>query len=63
MDGDDSLCKRKITVKTENKTKTNYNSKKKSQPKIMTFPATPLFHKSNTEKQMVKNTGFYSAKI
>lgn len=29
---------------------------------MMTFPATPLFHKSNTENQMVNNTGFYLQK-
>lgn len=28
MDGDDRLCKKKITVKTENKAKMNYNKKK-----------------------------------
>lgn len=61
MDGGDRLSKRTITVKTENKTKINYN-KKKSQPKMITLSAT-LFHKSNTENQMVNNTGFYSAQI
>lgn len=39
--GGDRLCKSKITVKTENKTKINYN-KRKCQPKMMTFAATHL---------------------
>lgn len=53
MDGDDRLCKRKIAAKTENKTKTNNNLKKK----ILTQNHDIPHHSSLPQKQYRKPHG------